>query len=212
MTCFATMRRLSISAVYVPSRNRNRGERAHPMRHLMPTKPVIFDIENPRGTLPGASRKTPGSARELSLPDFRYALVSTRFESAKIAVFAIFLFSTVAFAAHASHLTNPDNSFAANSGSAIGALKTSVRSKTTALASATMERMEAAISHMEVASKPSSAPVMVAQVQAPAASRVRRVRHFEPYTGVCAGRNSGQRRPHHESPASPCAWQTCGAA
>ena len=120
----------------------------------MPTRPVTWDLDVPPVNLLAPAKKTPPASEVPSLDKLRASLMGTRFELLKISTFAAFLLAFVGVAIHGSHLANPDNQFAANTGAAIKGMAkavsnrtASLRGKTEALALAAAQKAQAAVDH-----------------------------------------------------------------
>jgi len=132
----------------------------------MPTRPVTWDLDIPPASLLEPAKKAPPAGDVPSLDKLRTSLMGTRFELLKISTFAAFLLGFVGVAIHGSHLANPDDQFAANTGAAISSLAKAVsnqtamlRGRTEAIALAATRKARAVMGH----ASGSSAPVMMAK-------------------------------------------------
>jgi len=124
---------------------------------------VTWDLDIPPENLLEPPKASPPPRDVPSIDKLRSSLMGTRFELLKISTFAAFLLSFVAVAVHGSHLTNPDNPFAANTSAALKALATSVSNQTASIRGKTEELALAATHKAEVALRRApAAPVMVA--------------------------------------------------
>jgi hypothetical protein len=120
----------------------------------MPTRPVTWDLDIPPASLLESPKKTAPVGEVPSLNELRASLLGTRFEVLKISTFAAFLMAFVGVAIHGSHLTSPDNQFAANTGAAAKGLAKVVydhaaawRGKTEALALGAAHEASTAAGH-----------------------------------------------------------------
>jgi hypothetical protein len=134
----------------------------------MATRPVTWDLDIPPKNLLDPPKVSPPPGEVPSIDKLRASLMGTRFELVKISTFAAFLLSFVAVAVHGSHLTNPDNPFAANTSAALKGLATtfstrtaSLRGKTEQLALEATHKAQIALGQMP----PPAQPVTVAQAE-----------------------------------------------
>ena len=117
----------------------------------MPTRPVTWDLDIPPENLFKPVKRPPLPGDPPNIDKLRALLMGTRFELLKISTFAVFLLSFVAIAVHGSHLTNPDNPFAANTDAAFKDLASALSHRTVSLSGKTEAIALAATHKAEVA-------------------------------------------------------------
>ena len=175
----------------------------------MPTRPVTWDLDIPPASLLEPAKKTLPAGGVPSLDKLRTSLMGTRFELLKISTFAAFLLGFVGVAIHGSHLANPDDQFAANTGAALSGIArtvsnqtASLRGKTEAIALAATEKARAIVQHA-TGIQPSS-PVMMAKADLHAK---RSRRHHKAQTTQSApvemaslGSHHNRHGRHHQEP------------
>jgi hypothetical protein len=170
---------------------------------------VTWELDIPPVNLLEPARKTPPASEVPTLDQLRASLLGTRFELLKISTFAAFLLAFVGVAIHGSHLANPDNQFAANTGAAIQGLAkalsnqtASLRGDTEALALAAAQKAQATIGHATGTPRTAtpSSPATIAQADLPAVvhtGHAAQVVHRKAHAAPPALVQTSSLEPHH---------------